>query len=174
MPNYVRPRWQGATIFFTVALARRGEDVLCRHVEHLRAAVRETHADLPFESRAWVILPDHLHTIWTLPPGDGDYSTRWKRIKARFTKAVGITLPRTMSKANKGEAGLWQRRFWDHHIRDDADLTTHLRYCWWNPVKHGLVERAVDWPYSSLHRDIARGLAEPEWSGITGDGQFGE
>jgi putative transposase len=174
MPNYLRPSVPGATIFFTVATARRGGDLLCREIAHLREAVATTRAELPFDIAAWVVLPDHLHAIWTLPPGDDDFSTRWKMIKARFSKSVGFTLPRSASKVAKGEAGIWQRRFWDHHIRDQADFDTHMRYCWGNPVKHGLVERAVDWPYSSIHRDIARGMVEPEWSGIEPDGDFGE
>jgi putative transposase len=174
MPNYIRPSATGATIFFTVATARRGTDLLCSNVVHLRQAVQRTRAELPFEIVAWVVLPDHLHAIWTLPQGDSDFSTRWKEIKARFTKAVGFTLPRSASKVAKGEAGIWQRRFWDHHIRDQADFDVHMRYCWGNPVKHGLVERAVDWPYSSIHRDFARGMVDPEWSGIAPEGEFGE
>lgn len=174
MPNYVRPRITGATIFFTVATARRGGDLLCRQIAHLRAAVRTTRAELPFDVAAWVVLPDHMHAIWALPPGDDDFSTRWKVIKARFTKSVGFTLPRSASKEAKGEAGIWQRRFWDHHIRDQVDFDTHRRFCWSNPVKHGLVGRAVDWPFSSIHRDIARGMVDPEWSGIAPEGQFGE
>ena len=174
MSNYRRPSVTGATVFFTVAMAQRGGDLLCRKVAHLREAVKDTRADLPFDIEAWVVLPDHLHTIWTLPANDHDFSTRWKMIKSRFTKSVGLAGPRSTSKVAKGEMGLWQRRFWDHHIRDQSDLNLHMRYCWINPVKHGLVERAVDWPYSSIHRDIARGMVDPEWSGATPEGQFGE
>jgi putative transposase len=178
MSDYLRPHITGATIFFTVTLARRGGDLLWREIGHLRAAVKETRADLPFDIVAWVVLPDHLHAIWRLPTGDSDYSTRWKAIKTRFTKSVsrsgGFAAPRSASKVAKGERGIWQRRFWDHHIRDQADLDAHIRYCWINPVKHGLVERAADWPYSSIHRDIARGMVEPEWSGVVPEGQFGE
>lgn len=174
MPNYIRPRAAGATIFFTVATAQHGTDLLCREIENLRQSVKETRAELPFDVAAWVVLPDHLHAIWTLPQGDEDFSTRWKAIKARFTKAVGITLPRSASKHAKGEAGIWQRRFWDHHIRDQADFDAHIRYCWINPVKHGLVTRAIDWPYSSIHRDVRLGRVESEWSGIIPDGEYGE
>jgi putative transposase len=138
---------------------------------------------------AWVVLPDHLHAVWTLPVGDVDYGVRWGAIKARFTRSlrrVGFhpTDPgsavgwnptlRSGSKVAKGDAGLWQRRFWEHHIRDDADFANHVRYCWGNPVKHGYVERAVDWPYSSIHRDIKAGRVEAEWSGGVADGAFGE
>lgn len=174
MPRYLRPRTPGACIFFTVALAERGSDLLVREVGRLREAVAATRAERRFAVDAFVVMPDHLHAVWTLPEGDADYSVRWKEIKTRFTKSVGIVGRRNPSKFEKGEAGLWQRRFWEHHIRDEADHAAHVRYCWINPVKHGFVERAVDWPYSSIHRDIARGMVEPEWSGMIPDGRFGE
>jgi putative transposase len=174
MSRYLRPRVPGASVFFTVTLADRRRATLVDEVDRLREAVRATMAEHPFRIDAWVVLPDHLHAIWTLPEGDADYSVRWKEIKTRFTKSVGRTRPRSASKIAKGEAGIWQRRFWEHHIRDDRDLVAHLRYCWWNPVKHGLVERAVDWPYSSIHRDIRRGQVDPEWAGVPIEGDFGE
>jgi putative transposase len=121
-----------------------------------------------------VVLPEHLHAVWTLPEGDAGYSIRWKAIKTRFTKSVGLVGVRTASKIANGEAGIWQRRFWEHHIRDERDFTTHLRYCWWNPVKHRFVERAVDWPYSSIHREVRLEQVEPEWAGIGIKGEFGE
>jgi len=174
MPNYLRPKVSGATIFFTVSLAQPGQDLLCLEVERLRAAVQATRSDLPFAIDAWVVLPDHLHAIWTLPRGDSDFSTRWKLIKSRFTRSLGKLAPRSLSQAAKGEAGIWQRRFWDHHIRDTGDFGTHLHYCWSNPVKHGLVRRAADWPYSSIQRDISRGWVDRGWNGTIPDGQFGE
>jgi len=163
MPRYIRPRLGGATIFFTVALAQQGSQLLVAEVERLRQAVRDTRAERPFGIEAWVVLPDHLHCIWRLPEGDADYSVRWGAIKARFSrgvKAVGWnpTL-RSPSELAKGEAGVWQRRFWEHHIRDKADFAAHVRYCWFNPVKHGLVQRPEDWPYSSVHREIGG----PRW-----------
>jgi len=147
---------------------------------------------------AVVILPDHLHAVWTLPPGDSGYSTRWGAIKARFTmhlrraaRRPGFSpapppeeFPRVRSgryaglkpglRADKREAAIWQRRFWEHTIRDEADYRAHVAYCWGNPVKHGLVERAADWPFSSIHRDIRLGRVDPEWSGDVFDGEFGE
>jgi putative transposase len=174
MPKYIRPKVPGASVFFTVALADRKSNLLVREIDVLRSAVRATRADLPFYIDAWVVLPDHLHCIWTLPEGDADFWVRWKEIKTHFTKAVGQFGPRSVSKVSKGESGIWQRRFWDHHIRDERDFATHLRYCWWNPVKHGLVDRPVDWPHSSIHRDIRLGQVEPEWAGIKIDGAFGE
>ncbi|MDI3336301.1 transposase [Defluviimonas aestuarii] len=198
MSRYLRPHAPGATVFFTVALAERGSDLLVREIGRLRAAVAATRRERPFGIDAWVVMPDHLHCVWTLPKDDADYSVRWGAIKARFTMSLrqadgrpGFSpaplpteLPIVQSgkyaglkpglRRNKREQAIWQRRFWEHHIRDEADYAAHVRYCWINPVKHGFVERAVDWPYSSIHRDIARGIAEPEWSGIITDGAFGE
>ena len=174
MPNYVRPKIAGASVFFTVALANRGSNLLVREADVLREAVRATLAEHPFQIDAWVVLPDHMHCMWTLPNADADYSIRWKKIKARFSKAIGRKEPRSASKIVKGEAGIWQRRFWDHHVRDEGDFIMHLRYCWWNPVKHGLVEHPLEWPHSSIHRDFRLGKVEPEWAGIGVDGAFGE
>lgn len=157
MPNYKRPDVTGACVFFTVALEERGSDLLVREVEALRNAVRVTLTSRPFVIDAWVVLPDHIHSIWQLPAGDKDYGTRWGAIKARFSRHCGkVRFNRSLrsaSKVSRGEAGIWQRRFWEHHIRDEADYDAHMQYCWENPVKHGLVERPEDWPYSSVHRD---------------------
>ena len=152
MSNYLRPYRSGATIFFTVALAARGSDVLTREIETFRHAVRMTRADRPFAIDAWVVLPDHMHCVWTLPEGDSDFSTRWSVIKARFSRAMSHT-PRRASHDIRREHGLWQRRFLEHHIRDEEDYINHLNYCWHNPVKHGLVDHPKHWPYSSYHRD---------------------
>ena len=145
-------------MFFMVALADRGSDVLVREVEALRQAVRVTRMERPFGIDAWVVLPDHMHCVWTLPEGDRDYSTRWSVIKARFSRAMPHTDKRASHFARR-EHGLWQRRFWEHHIRDDDDLRAHVRYCWINPVKHGLVETPAEWPFSSYHRDGAPAIA---------------
>lgn len=156
MSRYLRPRLPGMPIFFTVALAQRGGTLLVDHVGLLRGAVAQTRAERPFGIAAWVVLPHHLHCIWTLPEGDADYSTRWRLIKARFSRGLPVGALRA-SHVRRQERGIWQRRFWEHHIRDDADMVAHLRYCWWNPVKHGFVTRPEDWPYSSYHRDKAAG-----------------
>ncbi|WP_127902535.1 REP-associated tyrosine transposase [Solirhodobacter olei] len=153
MSRYLRPSQPGARVFFTVALADRGSDLLLRQVDALRDAVRRTRAERPFGIDAWVVLPDHLHCLWSLPEGDADYSRRWQVIKARFSRAMpGVR--RRRSHAARREHGIWQRRFWEHHIRDPADWEVHMRYCWFNPVKHGLVEDPADWPHSSYHRDV--------------------
>lgn len=152
MSKYIRPKRPGASIFFTVALADRGARTLVDHVVVLREAVRMTKAERPFQINAWVVLPDHMHCVWTLPEGDADFSTRWSVIKARFSRAMPIIQRRKSHEARR-EHGIWQRRYWEHHIRDDAAFAACVRYCWINPVKHGLVEHPKDWPYSSWHRD---------------------
>lgn len=174
MSNYIRPKVAGGTVFFTVNLAERGSDLLLREIESLRWSVAEVAHRRPFMIDAWVVLPDHMHAIWTLPANDHDFSTRWKEIKAGFSRNVGCVGPRSASKRAKGEAGLWQRRFWDHHIRSVADYRGHMQYCWANPVRHGLTERATDWPYSSIHRDIKKGLIPPDWASPIPEGRFGE
>jgi putative transposase len=135
----------------------------------LRVAYGDVVAEHPLRTEAIVVMPDHLHAVWTLPEGDSDFSTRWKKIKTRFSKSVvrggnngGLapTLRASASKRAKGEVGLWQRRFWEHTIRDEADFAAHVAYCHFNPVKHGFVERAEDWPYSSVHREIRAGRWE--------------
>ena len=165
MPNYRRPKVTGAVVFFTVTLAQRGATALVDEIDILRAAVRETKRERPFDIDAWVVLPDHLHCVWTLPAEDRDFSTRWGAIKARFSmscRRAGFTPPPPTGFENggvnpalrrKGEVGLWQPRFWEHHIRDEADYWAHVQYCWTNPVKHGFVARPEDWPYSSVHHD---------------------
>ncbi len=150
MPDYRRPAVTGATIFFTVALADRGADTLTRHIAALRSAVRATRAERPFGVEAWVVLPDHMHCVWVMPEGDRDYPTRWRLIKLRFSRAVGTGRLRP-SHIARAERGIWQRRYWEHHYRDEADVAAHVRYCWWNPVKHGFVERPEDW--APVHRD---------------------
>ncbi|GGD47426.1 REP-associated tyrosine transposase [Sinisalibacter lacisalsi] len=174
MTNYRRVSIPGGTYFFTVALANRTASTLVDHVDVLRHAFLATRAERPFVTDAFVVLPDHLHAVWTLPEGDADFSTRWRLIKSRFVREIGAAASRSASKHVKGERGIWQRRFWEHRIRDETDLAMHVQYCWANPVKHGLVTRAVDWPYSSIHRDIRAGRVAPEWAGVALAGEFGE
>nr|WP_245890572.1 transposase [Roseovarius confluentis] len=101
-----------------------------------------------------VILPDHIHAVWTLPPDDADFSIRWKKIKSVFSRHCVASGYANRSRMRKDEKGIWQRRFWEHAIRDDADFVAHVNYCHFNPVKHGLVEHPEDWPYSTIHRTI--------------------
>ena len=166
MPFYLRPRLPGATIFFTVTLQQRGSDLLLRHIDDLRGAVRMTRKERPFDIDAWVVLPDHMHCIWHLPEGDSSYSVRMGAIKARFSMAVrragfAPPLPQFLPDGGvnpalrKGQVGIWQKRFWEHHIRNPADWEAHMQYCWMNPVKHGLVTQPEDWAFSSFARQGA-------------------
>jgi putative transposase len=161
--EYRRVRLAGAAYFFTVVLADRESGLLVEQVEMLRAAVRREMAVHPFHIDAWVVLPDHMHCIWTLPPGDADYSTRWKNIKAAFSRALPRDELLSTVQKKRGERGIWQRRFWEHTIRDDADYLVHLNYVHLNPLKHGLVEHVKDWPYSSFHRYVAKGFYPVDW-----------
>jgi putative transposase len=173
MADYRRFKNKGGTFFFTVNLADRKSGLLVEYIEDLRIAVRDVQRKRAFRIDAMVVLPDHLHTVWTLPDGDSDFSTRWKDIKTGFTKRTGARGHCSLSKPLKGERGLWQRRFWGHLIRDEADYKAHMQYCWGNPVKHGYVKRAVDWQDSSFHRDKRLGRVPMEW-GAPIEGSFGE
>ena len=164
MSNYRRPFIPGAGIFFTVALANRGSRMLVDHIDLLRGAVRQTRQERPFAINAWVVLPDHLHCVLTLPAEDADYPTRWRLIKTRFSRQLPAG-PLRPSHIRRGERGIWQRRYWEHHIRDHSDFAAHVRYCWTNPVKHGFVGSPEEWPYSSIHRDIANGDHDPKNAG---------
>ncbi|MCF6305515.1 MAG: transposase [Rhodobacteraceae bacterium] len=163
MSNYRRLKLSGGTYFFTVTLAVRGSVLLVENIDALRQAFFDTMAEQPFWADAMVILPDHIHAIWTLPENDSDFSNRWRKIKTRFTQSIDFRPSLSKSLASKGEKGIWQRRFWEHCIRDDQDYSVHLEYCWGNPIKHGLVEKAKDWPYSSFHRDVKRGIVPKDW-----------
>jgi len=165
MVRYRRNLLPGGTYFFTVTLRDRQADFLVSHVHFLRQAFRSVRCERPFEVDAIVILPDHLHCIWTLPPGEADYAHRWRLIKARFTRRMANTgVP--VRKNTKGEYDVWQRRFWEHTIRDERDFEAHVNYIHYNPVKHGLVERVRDWPYSSFHRFVRMGWESVDWAGV--------
>ncbi|MFZ0790327.1 MAG: transposase [Chromatiaceae bacterium] len=167
MSDYRRPRIPGGCYFFTLALYDRQSAVLTDPPVRaaLRAAIVKTRLTRPWSIDAWVLLPDHLHCIWTLPAGDVDYSARWSVIKRLTSQAVHPPQARTASasRLKRRESNLWQRRFWEHCIRDEDDFARHLDYVHWNPVKHGLVSRAVDWPWSSLNRWIGLGVYPSDW-----------
>ncbi|MEQ1560593.1 MAG: transposase, partial [Methyloglobulus sp.] len=161
--------------FFTVTLRDRSSDRLVRHVDVLRDAFRAVRMERPFAIDAIVILPDHLHAMWTLPDGDEDYSGRWRAIKSRFTRQLRASgMP--LASDNRGEYRLWQRRFWEHTIRDDRDYRHHVDYIHWNPVKHGLVMQVADWPHSSFHRYARLGLLSENWAAEVNEnrGEYGE
>lgn len=174
MSNYRRLAVPGATYFFTVALADRGSRALVDHIDDLRAAFAATIIEQPVAVEAMVVLPDHLHAVWRLPDGDADFPNRWRKLKARFSHSLGRVHPRSRSKRGKGELGLWQRRYWEHMIRDGRDWRRHVEYCWSDPVRHGLVQAARDWPHSSFHREARRGFVSEDWAGLDVHGVFGE
>ena len=171
MTQYRRSLTPGSTYFFTVNLASRRSQLLASHVEVLREAFAAVLAAHPFVIDAAVVLPDHLHAVWTLPPGDANYALRWRLIKTRFSRAMPRTERRSDSREAKGERGIWQRRYWEHEIRDALDMQRHVDYIHINPVKHGYVARAADWPHSSIHRFIDRGDLARDWAcDCDGDG----
>jgi putative transposase len=151
MPDYRRMLVPGGEYFFTVNLEDRNSDVLVRRIGMLRAAWRYVEARAPFETVAAVVLPDHLHCIWKLPPGDEDFATRWRLLKGHFTRSLA-KVEATPDGRRKGEHGLWQRRFWEHVIRDDRDRLAHVNYIHNNPVKHRYCSRVDEWPYSTWRR----------------------
>ncbi|SHM20457.1 REP-associated tyrosine transposase [Phytopseudomonas punonensis] len=163
MPNYRRARVPGATYFFTINLHDRHSNLLIREIELLRETVRATRARHPFHIDAWVVLPDHMHCLWTLPPGDANFASRWKIIKFAFAKRLPITETRTANQQRRRERGIWQRRYWEHLIRDERDYQQHFDYIHINPLKHGYVEHLEDWPYSSFHRAVAMGVYPAGW-----------
>jgi putative transposase len=175
MTDYRRYRLKGGCYFFTVALADRRTALLTANMHTLRAAFREVKRAHPFALEAVVILPDHLHCVWRLPPGDDDFSTRWRLIKAAFSRGLANAEPRSPSRLRKGERGIWQRRFWEHAIRDEDDHRRHVDYIHYNPVKHGHASRVREWPFSSFHRFVRLGVYPPEWASAADEGdEYGE
>jgi putative transposase len=172
MTRYRRAR-AGTTYFFTVVSYHR-RPILCD--DEIRALLRQAILNLrtvrPFTVDGWVLLPDHLHCIWTLPPGDSDYSTRWLQIKrsvSRFARAgLADSGARPVSARKHRESTIWQRRFWEHQIRDDGDFERHLDYIHFNPVRHGYASRVADWPYSTFHRYARNGVYPSNWGGYPG------
>ena len=168
MSDYLRSKVEGGTFFFTLVAhsrARLFDDEPARTL--LGEKLRQCQADRPFEINAIVLLPEHLHAIWTLPPGDADYGGRWGWIKKEFTKdwlaAGGVEQPVSAARQARGDRGIWQPRYWEHTIRDEQDFDRHFDYIHYNAVKHGHVRCPVDWPHSSFHRWVARGVYERHW-----------
>jgi putative transposase len=165
----------GGTYFFTVVLENRRSSLLVDKIALLRLAFRVARGERPFKIDAIVILPDHLHTVMTLPEGDSDFSGRWRRIKSLFSRQV-VAEGVPVRQNRRREYALWQRRFWEHTVRDETDFERHIDYIHFNPIKHGLVPRVTDWPHSSFHRYVRSGLLPRDWGGTTvvADGAFGE
>lgn len=175
MVRYRRNLVAGGTYFFTATLVDRRSTALVDHIDALRVAIRVTRQAHSFTIDAVVVLPDHLHIVMTLPAGDADYPNRWRLIKRRFTDAI-TKAGAPIARHGNGERALWQRRFWEHTIRDDRDFERHVDYIHFNPVKHGAVARVRDWPHSSFHRYVRRGLLPEDWAGEFGEylENFGE
>lgn len=169
----------GSTYFFTLVTYRR-RPILCADAVRaaLKHAIRDVRGRRPFAIDAFVLLPDHLHCIWTLPDGDSDYSTRWSQIKALVSLACREQhdeSPLVSASARKRrEVGVWQRRFWEHRIRDEVDFERHADYVHYNPVRHGHAAHACEWPYSTFRRYVEGGIYPRDWGGVPGCGDIGE
>lgn len=177
MSRYRRSLTTGGTFFFTVNLADRKSRLLVDEVDRLRCAFEIARTRHPFKTIAYCVLPEHLHAIWRLPTGDANFGLRWSVIKRAFSKNLPAATGRSASKLAKREKGLWQRRFWEHQIRDETDLRRHVDYIHFNPVKHRHVQHVADWPYSSFHPYVARGVLPEDWAGVDaneGSNGFGE
>ena len=173
MPQYCRARIPGGSYFFTVVAERRQPILTSEAVRRaLREAIQVVRRERPFRIDGWVLLPDHLHAVWTMPPGDDDYATRWRLIKAQVTHRLGEAWrnPSVMTarRRAKAQGSLWQHRYWERWLRDENDVRRHLDYLHFNPAKHGLVPRVADWPWSSFHRYVASGVYPNEWGDVSG------
>ena len=168
--KYRRAKIEGGTYFFTVVTDRRRE-FLCfpENILLLRQAVREVMAEYPFDINACVILPNHIHCVWTLPEGDRDFSNRWRLVKNYFTQKCDRQYHGQISasKQQKQEKAIWQRRFWEHCIVDETDFINHVEYIHYNPVKHGLVKAPKDWQYSSFLKYVRQGIYDINWGAET-------
>lgn len=168
LSDYRRCYVPGGSYFFTVVTERRA-GILANDVARdcLREAIRDCRRDLPFRVDALVMLPDHIHSIWTMPTDDCDYSKRWGIIKRHFTQTWlalgGVEQSVTASRLRYRRRGVWQPRFWEHALRDERDYQNHFDYLHFNPAKHGLVKNVVDWPYSSFHRWLSKGVYAADW-----------
>jgi putative transposase len=168
--EYRRARIEGGTYFFTVVTDKRRK-FLCvpENILLLREAFREVMEEYPFNIDACVVLPNHIHCVWTLPKGDGDFSNRWRLIKNYFTRRCDGKYRGPVSpwKKKKNEQGIWQSRFWEHCISDETDFINHVEYVHYNPVKHGLVKAPKDWQYSSFHKYVRDGIYDVNWGAET-------
>jgi REP-associated tyrosine transposase len=171
MVQYRRNFVGGGTYFFTVTLADRRSTLLVDHVGALRAAFCQARLERPFVVDAIVVLPEHLHAILTLPHADSDFSGRWRRIKGHFSTST-INSGGTIARHGNGDLALWQRRFWEHTIRDEEGFQRHVDYIHFNPVKHRLVTHVRDWPHSSFHLYARRGILSSDWAGDVNEGAF--
>lgn len=175
MPNYIRNRVEGGCYFFTVNLLERHQnELLTEQIGLLRDVVKRVKNQHPFHIDGWVVLPEHMHFILTLPQGDDDYAIKIRLIKTYFSKGLANTERRSLVRQKRGERGIWQRRFWEHSIRDEADYIAHMDYLHYNPVKHGHVEQVKDWTYSTFHHLVKSEVYPENWGGNRVELQVGE
>ncbi len=174
MTAYRRDRTPGATWFFTLNLADRRASLLTTHIGLLRASFAHVMRLHPWRIEAIVVLPDHLHALCTLPANDGNYALRWRLIKSGFSRGLPHTESISASRQRKDERGIWQRRYWEHRIRDDEDFARHVDYIHHNPRKHGHVKRVAEWPWSSFHRYVTAGVLPGDWADEVLDFEVGE
>ena len=164
MSNYRRFRVKVGTYFFTVnCLDRTSRHFLIDNIDNLRTAIQRVKNKRPFHIDGWVVLPEHMHCIWTLPDNDDDYATRWRLIKTFFSQSLAKNEYRSNNRIRRGERGIWQQRYWEHTIRNDNDYQRHMDYLHYNPVKHGYVKNVIDWPFSSFHRCVKKGMYPADW-----------
>lgn len=170
MSNYVRSNIAGGCYFFTVVSYKR-QTILCHPAVRaaLKSAIQQVRIQYPFNIHAWVLMPDHLHCIWQLPENDNDYAKRWGMIKRSVTQQCQsldiIKSKPSESRQKRHESGLWQRRYWEHFIRNKMDYQQHFDYTHWNPVKHGIVSKVSDWPHSTFHRYVKEEIYPEDWGG---------
>jgi len=175
MSRYIRSFVPGATYFFTVNLADRSSDILVREIDKLRDAYSDVQRRHPFQTVAICVLPDHLHALWRLPDDDADFALRWQQIKRGFSSCLPAPGAGPSSQIRKREKGIWQRRYWEHQIRDEEDSARHVDYIHYNPVKHGHAAQVRDWPHSSFHQWVARGDLPVSWGMVEAPaGRFGD
>ena len=169
--NYRRVYIEGGSYFFTVVTEKRRKLFADENnIKLLRTAFKTVMKRRPFIIDAAVILPDHLHFIWTLPKNDSDYSTRWQLIKTAFTKQFpNKFIVQNTNRKKKKQQDIWQQRGWEHYLRDEQDFQNHINYIHYNPVKHNYVIRPSDWQYSSIHRYIRQNILDKHW-GVNGMG----
>lgn len=165
MTSYKRNKTLGGTYFFTLVLKQRhNANLLIDHFDLLKSSILKVKSKFPFKLPACVVMPDHLHMIMLLPKGDDNYAMRIRLIKTFFSKSLDLVEPVSNSMSRKNEKGIWQRRFWEHLIRDEQDLQRHIDYIHYNPVKHGYCNRADEWPYSTIHNYVERGIYSRDWA----------
>jgi putative transposase len=163
MVHYRRLQVKGGIYFFTVALQDRKSTLLTQYIRVLQKSWKSVQVKRPFKTIAYVILPDHFHAVWQLPEDDNDFPTRLRLIKRQFTKNV-VVMNSVFSKNKRNEYNIWQKRYWEHMIRDERDYENHINYIHYNPIKHKYVKRTRDWPYSSFMKFVNQGIYKLNWS----------